>query len=76
MPPLSFAQAIRPLIRDYDIEEMQYNATWVLSKYEDVRLHANEIYARLMDGSMPSDGPWPAEAIAKFKQWMEEGMAP
>ena len=76
MTPLSFAQAIRPLIRDFDIEEMQYNATWKLSKYEDVRANANEIYERLVDGSMPSDGPWPAENIAKFKQWMEEGMAP
>ena len=76
MAPLSFAQAIRPLIRDFDIEEMKYNSSFDLSKYEDVRLHSADIYARLVDTSMPSDGPWPAENIAKFKQWMDEGMAP
>ena len=76
MEPLSFAQAIRPLIRDFDIEEMKYNSSFDLSKYEDVRLHSADIYERLLDGSMPSDGPWPAENIAKFKQWMDEGMAP
>ena len=76
MTPLSFAQAIRPLIRDFDIEEMKYNSSFDLSKYEDVRAHSADIYERLVDGSMPSDGPWPAENIAKFKQWMDEGMAP
>jgi hypothetical protein len=76
MTPLSFAQAIRPLIRDFDIEEMKYNSSFDLSKYEDVRAHSADIYERLVDGSMPSDGAWPAEAIAKFKQWMDEGMAP
>jgi len=76
MIPLSFAQAIRPLIRDFDIEEMKYNSSFDLAKYEDVRAHSADIYERLVDGSMPSDGAWPAEAIAKFKQWMDEGMAP
>lgn len=76
MEPLSFAQAIRPLIRDFDIEEMKYNSSFDLAKYEDVRAHSADIYERLVDGSMPSDGAWPAEAIAKFKQWMDEGMAP
>jgi len=76
MTSLSFAQAIRPLIRDFDIEEMKYNSSFDLSKYEDVRAHSADIYERLVDGSMPSDGPWPAENIAKFKQWMDEGMAP
>ena len=76
MTPLSFAQAIRPLIRDFDIEEMKYNSSFDLAKYEDVRAHSADIYERLVDGSMPSDGAWPAENIAKFKQWMDEGMAP
>jgi hypothetical protein len=47
-----------------------------LSSYEDVRSQAGAIYARLEDGSMPCDGPWPAEQTELFKQWMEEGMAP
>jgi hypothetical protein len=76
MSPLSFAQAIRPLFRDEDVEEMKYQSDFDLSKYEDVRARAADIYERLSDGTMPSDGAWPAEQIAKLKQWMDEGMAP
>ena len=76
MSAMSFAQAIRPLFRDKDIEEMRDVADFDLSKYEDVRARAADIYARLSDGSMPCDGAWPAEHLAKFKQWMDEGMAP
>ena len=76
MSSLSFAQAIRPLFRDKDIEEMRDVADFDLSKYEDVRTRAADIYERLSEGSMPCDGAWPAEHLAKFKQWMDEGMAP
>ena len=76
MPPLSFAQAIRPLFRDSDIEEMQFQSDFNLGKYEDVCARAAQIYERLADFSMPSDGPWPAAQIALFMQWMEQGMAP
>ena len=76
MPGLSFAQTIRPLFRDKDIAEMQDVANFDLSKYEDVRKWAADIYERLSDGSMPCDGAWPKENVAKFKQWMEEGLAP
>ena len=67
---------IRPLFRDSpDIDSMKdYGLD--LSSYEDVRSQAGAIYARLEDGSMPCDGPWPAEQTELFKQWMEEGMAP
>ena len=75
MAPLSFAQDIRPLFRDFDIEEMKYHSL-DLSKYEVVRAQSADIYERLVDKSMPSDDSWPAENIAKFKQWMDEGMAP
>jgi hypothetical protein len=75
MTPLSFARDIRPLFRDFDIEEMKYHSL-DLSKYEVVRTHSANIYERLLDKSMPSDGEWPAENISKFKQWMDEGMAP
>jgi hypothetical protein len=47
-----------------------------LSSYDDVRAKAGAILARLEDGSMPCDGPWPKEQLALFQQWMEEGMAP
>ena len=47
-----------------------------LSSYEDVKSKAEVIYARLEDGSMPCDGPWPKEQVSLFKRWMDEGMAP
>ena len=75
MPPISFAQTIRALFRDHDIKEMKSNASFDLSKYEDVCAHAAEIYERLVDGSMPCDAPWTAENIATIKQWMDEGMS-
>ena len=74
--PLSFATDIRPLFRDSpDVDSMQgYGLD--LSSYEDVKAKAAETYARLEDGSMPCDEPWPAERIALFKQWIDEGLAP
>lgn len=72
---LSFASDIRPLFRDTpDVESMK-GMGLDLSSYEDVKAKAQAIYSRLEDGSMPCDGPWPAEQITKFKRWMEEGMA-
>lgn len=74
MPSLSFAQHIRPLFRAMDIESMAF--VFDLSEFEDVRANAQEIYERLVDGTMPCDDPWPAERLATFKQWMDSGMAP
>ena len=73
---VSFAHDIRPLFRDSpDVDSMKkYGLD--LSSYEDVRAQAGAIFIRLEDGSMPCDGPWPAEHMALFKQWMAEGMAP
>lgn len=73
---LSFAADIRPLFRESpDIDAMK-NFGLDLSSYEDVKLQAEGIYNRLDDGSMPCDEPWPKEQIARFKQWMDEGMNP
>ena len=72
----SFATDIRPLFRDSpDVDSMQgYGLD--LSSYEEVRARASEIYARVADGSMPCDEPWPPERLALFKRWMDEGFAP
>jgi len=75
MSTLSFAQDIRPLFREIDIREMKHVAKFDLSNYEDVCANAASIYERIEDGSMPCEKAWPAEQIAKFKQWMDEGMA-
>ena len=73
---LSFATDIRPLFRDSPDVEAMKSFGLDLSSYDDVKTHAEAIYSRLEDGSMPCDDPWPKEQIARFKQWMEEGAAP
>ncbi len=67
----SFAQDIRPLFRDSDIQRMSF--VFDLSRYEDVKDNAAAIAERLSDGSMPCDGPWPEDRVALFRQWMIEG---
>lgn len=73
---LSFAKDIRPLFRDTpDVDSMkEYGLD--LSSYVEVMAQAENIYARLADGSMPCDSSWPQERLALFKRWMDEGMAP
>jgi len=73
---LSFATDIRPLFRDSPDVEAMKSFGLDLSSYDDVKAHAEAIYSRLEDGSMPCDEAWPAQQIARFKQWRDEGMAP
>jgi hypothetical protein len=72
----SFAADIRPLFRDSpDVDSMQgYGLD--LSSYEEVKARAPEIYARLVDGSMPCDEPWPPDRLGFFRLWMDEGCGP
>jgi hypothetical protein len=71
---LSFAKDIRPLFRDdLDVEAMKPFGL-DLSSYADVKAQADNIYLRIADGSMPCDEPWPKDRMARFKQWMDEGM--
>jgi hypothetical protein len=73
---LSFAKDIRTLFRDSpDVDSMKkYGLD--LSSYAEVKAQAENIYARLLDGTMPCDGVWPKERLALFKLWMDEGMVP
>ena len=68
----SFAQDIKPLFREFDRDEMEF--VFDLWDYNDVRTHADNIIERIEDGSMPCDEEWPAERIALFRRWMDEGM--
>jgi hypothetical protein len=70
----SFAQDIRPLFRDKDVQEMRY--AFDLSNYDEVKSHALTIYDRLLDGSMPCVGAWAEDRVALFRQWMREGHMP
>lgn len=71
---LSFAKDIRPLFRSKDIEEMR--AWFDLSRYEDVKRHAADIYQRVADGDMPCDQSWSAQHVQTFKAWIDEGLLP
>ncbi len=75
MAKLSFVADIRPLFRSYDTESMKPNGI-DLSSYEDVKKHAQDIYARLSAKEMPCDGSWNEEKVKKFKEWIDEGMQP
>ena len=72
---LSFAKDIRPLFRDTPDVDTMKDFGLDLSSFADVKAKAKEIYATLLDGSMPCDEPWPKDQIERFKQWMDEGMA-
>jgi len=66
-----FETDIRPLFRDRDVQAMR--SFFDLSQYTDVKDNAEPIYERLADGSMPCDDQWPADRIALFRQWVDEG---
>ncbi len=68
----SFAQDIRPLFTDEDVEHMR-DFDIDLGSYDSAKKNAEEIYERLADGSMPPGTPWPDEQIARFRGWIDEG---
>ena len=69
---VTFAQDIRPLFRERDINSMSF--AFDLSSYQDVRLNAEAIYEKLADGSMPCDGQWPVADVGRFRSWIDNGM--
>ncbi len=71
---LSFATDIKPLFRAYDRDSML--RSFDLWSVTDVAAHGEEIAARLRDGSMPCDGPWPDAHVTLFTQWLAGGAAP
>ncbi len=68
----SFARDIRPLFRESDRESMDF--AFDLWDYHDVSAHAEDILERLTEGTMPCDGEWPEEQVARFRRWVEAGM--
>ncbi len=71
--PVRFAVHIRPQFRKMDRLAMMY--AFDLWDVASVRDKAPAILARLQDGSMPVDGPWPPEAIEAFARWIDTGMS-
>jgi len=70
----SFAKDIRPLFREKDINSMK--KAFDLSRYDDVRSHADAILKQVSAGTMPCDGPWPPAQVDLFRRWIEEGLKP
>ena len=68
---LGYARDIRPLFREKDVSAM--SKAFDLASYNDVRANADRILAKLSDGSMPCDGPWPAERVELFRSWVAVG---
>ena len=75
MAKLTFVADIRPLFRSYDVESMKPNGI-DLAAYEDVKKHAQDIYARLSSKEMPCDKPWTDDDLKKIKGWIDSGMQP
>ena len=75
MTTMGFAADIRPLFRPFDVESMK-PAGLDLSSYEEVKKHAQAIYARLSAKQMPCDGSWSDKQMQKFKEWMDGAMEP
>ena len=68
---VSFEQDIKPLFRERDRGSMRF--AFDLWSYEDVSTHADAIYQRLEQGSMPCDRAWPAKRVDAFRRWIELG---
>ena len=73
-PTLTYSHDIRPLFRDTDIACMAPRGkklddpTWMCTP-----ANAQQVYNAVFNGRMPPDGRWPADRVALFKQWMDEG---
>ncbi len=69
--PVSFEANLKTLFREGDRESMQSH--FDLWSYDDVSEHADAIFARLDDGTMPCDGAWPRAQVDLFQRWVESG---
>jgi hypothetical protein len=68
---VGFQSDIRPLFRDKDVRSM--SAAFDLSSYDDVKANAPRILAAVSNGSMPCDGPWPADRVSLLRTWVDAG---
>jgi len=71
--PIGFATDIKPLFRAKDRDSMTF--AFDLWNVNDVRSHADAIYDRLQEGTMPCDGGWPDDKIDLFRRWIATGKA-
>jgi hypothetical protein len=74
--PVSYAQDIRPLFRERDIDSMRRARQLDLASHAEVVAHADDILNRLETGDMPCDGSWPAANVDLFRRWIDQGKQP
>lgn len=72
----SYAQDIRPLFRELDINSMRSKRNFDLASYADVAERADAILHKLEAGAMPCDGAWPPEKVELFRRWIDQGKQP
>jgi hypothetical protein len=70
----SFANEVRPLFRDKDVQSMKF--MFDLSSHSDVRDNAADILETVENGSMPCDQPWTPTQVSLLKTWIDEGCPP
>lgn len=73
----SFKTDVRPKFTDEDVTHMNDMVGMDLNDYVTVRDNADLILERLQDAGNPMPpeprGPWPADWIACFQQWIKNG---
>ena len=68
---IGFAEHIRPLFRQKDIDAMI--GRFDLSKYEDVSRLAEDIYREVSNGRMPCDVRWNEQQVQLMRDWIDGG---
>jgi hypothetical protein len=69
--PMHFEEDVKPLFREGDRKAMRF--AFDLWSLDDVSTHADTILDRLEAGTMPCDGAWPADRVAVFRRWIDDG---
>jgi hypothetical protein len=82
----TYSADVRPKFRPQDINCMARHhvklndATWMcdatpgngFADHGNARL----VYSKLSSGDMPPDGPWPADWLTTYQNWMTAGFQP
>ncbi|HEY2437779.1 MAG TPA: CDGSH iron-sulfur domain-containing protein, partial [Solirubrobacteraceae bacterium] len=69
-----FERHVKPLFRERDRTSMKF--AFDLWSYDDVRANAQDILARVKNGTMPCDGAWSQQWVAVFERWTKTGLGP
>jgi len=68
---VGYAADVKLLFREKDRTAMLRH--FDLWSFDDVSKNGAAILARIDDGTMPCDGPWPADRIDVFRRWLAQG---